>query len=46
VITPLGKNGHKPLFSINLEDDGILEEPGKDGKSKNILSFKVRGLKT
>jgi hypothetical protein len=30
------------LFSINLEGNGALEGPGKDGKINNALSFEVR----
>jgi hypothetical protein len=34
------------LFSINPGDDGMLEDPEKDGKLWNTLSFKRAGLKT
>jgi hypothetical protein len=28
------------MFNINSEEDGMLEDPGKDGKIKNISSCK------
>jgi hypothetical protein len=37
---------HTLVFSINPKEDVMLEDVGKDGNTKNILSFKGRGLKT
>jgi hypothetical protein len=34
------------LFSINPRDDGMLEDPGEDGKINNTLRFKGIDLKT
>jgi hypothetical protein len=36
----------KLAFQYPPGDDSMLEDPGKDGKVKKILSFKGRGLKT
>jgi hypothetical protein len=33
-------------FGMNPGDKGMLEDPGKDGKFKNILGFKGTVLKT
>lgn len=33
-------------FNINLEEDGMLEDPENDGKIKNSLSFKGTVHKT
>jgi hypothetical protein len=33
-------------FNVNLGDDGMLEDPGRDGKIKDTLSFRSTSLKT
>jgi hypothetical protein len=34
LVRPLGKSGQKPLFNINPEDDGILEDQQKMERSR------------
>jgi hypothetical protein len=36
----------KLAFRYQPSEDGMLVDPGKDGKIKNTLSFKGTGLKT